>query len=369
MSPADQKEWLRGGRNYFKWVCFECRFPLCKQCVESGDPAKAERRPLHAVKHNARIDNAYYCMEHRYPRCSGVRCAGLEYKDRTERVISTKNRFKAWSCAQCKAAEANANEVSEESKMCLICKEQRKGKDANRNESKCCDACDFPQCAICGIKCKEARYKGMHAKSLREIQIEPWYLKHTKPLPQTNRQTTATNPPDPKNRRQRPIQTQTLFQKPTMPRPLIRFFFTQRKCESFIQDPRCRKFMSSMSSMSRNRSIQSCAVDWCSTWPRESTTPKHIRKTQTLQTQTLPTLQTTPDCRPIRQCGPVCSKCQKQKCATAFNKRDSEGHLADRCKECQHPTCDVCSKRHQGDKPIPPNVVRYVCTKCKATKK
>ena len=44
-------------------------------------------------------------------------------------------------------------------------------------------------------------------------------------------------------------------------------FFTQRKCESFIQDPRCRKFMSSMSSMLRNRSIQSCAVDWCSTWP------------------------------------------------------------------------------------------------------
>jgi hypothetical protein len=175
MSPADQKEWLRGGRNYFKWVCFECRFPLCKQCVESGDPTKAERRPLHAVKHNARIDNAYYCMEHRYPRCSGIRCAGLEYKDRTERVNSTKNRFKAWSCAQCKAAEANANEVSEESKMCLICKEQRKGKDANRNESKCCDACDFPQCAICGIKCKEARYKGMHEKSLREIQIEPWY--------------------------------------------------------------------------------------------------------------------------------------------------------------------------------------------------
>ena len=178
MSPADQKEWLRGGRNYFKWVCFECRFPLCKQCVESGDPARAERRPLHAVKHNARIDNAYHCMEHRYPRCSGVRCAGLEYKDRAERVISTKNRFKAWSCAQCKAAE-----------MCLICKEQRRCKDAKTNESKCCDACDFPQCATCGIKCKEARYKGMHEKNLREIQIEPWYLKHTKPLPQTNRQT------------------------------------------------------------------------------------------------------------------------------------------------------------------------------------
>ena len=79
--------------------------------------------------------------------------------------------------------------------------------------------------------------------------------------------------------------------------------------------------------------------------------------------------QTTPDCRPIRQCGPVCPKCQKQKCATAFNKRNSQNHLADRCKECQHPTCDVCSKRHQGDRPIPPNVVRYVCTKCKSTKK
>jgi len=194
---------------------------------------------------------------------------------------------------------------------------------------------------------------------------------------QTHKATPTDQPTDNSDQPSRPKKTKTKTHPDTDPLPETHnaqtsdplLFFSQRKCESFIQDPRCRKFMSSMSSMSRNLSIQSCAVDWCSTWPRESTTPKHIRKTQTLQTQTLPTLQTTPDCRPIRQCGPVCSKCQKQKCATAFNKRNSQNHLADRCKECQHPTCDVCSKRHQGDRPIPPNVVRYVCTKCKATKK
>ena len=88
-SPADLKEWLRdggGGKNYFRWVCYDCRFPLCKLCVELGDM----RRPRDAVKHNALIDNVYYCLEHKYPRCSGVDCAKKDYVDRAERVITTK---------------------------------------------------------------------------------------------------------------------------------------------------------------------------------------------------------------------------------------------------------------------------------------
>jgi hypothetical protein len=69
-----------------------------------------KRRPLDVVKHNARIDNVYYCQDHKYPRCNGVLCAKLKYAERTERVISTKNRFKAWSCEACKKAVGSAME-------------------------------------------------------------------------------------------------------------------------------------------------------------------------------------------------------------------------------------------------------------------
>ena len=61
-SPFDQKEWLKGVRYYYRWVCYECRFPQCETC---------KKRPLHAVKHNAYIDGKYYCIRCKYPECAG----------------------------------------------------------------------------------------------------------------------------------------------------------------------------------------------------------------------------------------------------------------------------------------------------------
>ena len=90
-SPADQKEWLQGKRNYFRWVCFDCRFPLCKGCEESDDPKRKGKRPLHAVKHNAFIGKDYYCIKCRYPPCSG--CG--------KKAPSTKYRLKDWRCQEC----------------------------------------------------------------------------------------------------------------------------------------------------------------------------------------------------------------------------------------------------------------------------
>ena len=90
-SPADQKEWLGGKRNYFRWVCYECRFPRCTKCQESDDPLVQARRPVHAVKHNAFVDGKYYCLKCRYPPCQGC---GKE-------APSTKYRLKVWSCKEC----------------------------------------------------------------------------------------------------------------------------------------------------------------------------------------------------------------------------------------------------------------------------
>ena len=74
-----------------RWVCFDCRFPLCKRCQESEDPVVRGKRPLHAVKHNAFIGDDYYCLKCRYPPCRGC---GKE-------APSTKYRLKEWWCKEC----------------------------------------------------------------------------------------------------------------------------------------------------------------------------------------------------------------------------------------------------------------------------
>ena len=107
-SPADLKDWLRGHRHYDRWACYECRYPLCKLCVESGDPMLQHRRPRDAVQADALIDNDYYCQYHQYPRCSGVLCAPLQYGERKQRPTHTKNRFKSWSCEACQQASCPA---------------------------------------------------------------------------------------------------------------------------------------------------------------------------------------------------------------------------------------------------------------------
>ena len=65
-SPSMLKDWLRGQPNYFRWVCYDCQYPLCKLCVESNDPELQRRRPRDAIKPNALIDNVYYCQEHKW---------------------------------------------------------------------------------------------------------------------------------------------------------------------------------------------------------------------------------------------------------------------------------------------------------------
>jgi hypothetical protein len=88
-SPADQKEYLIG-KGYFKWVCYDCRFTLCEgSCKTADDIKKANRRPQHAVPHNAFLDGRvvpldafpegasvdgrkyYFCHACKYPPCSG----------------------------------------------------------------------------------------------------------------------------------------------------------------------------------------------------------------------------------------------------------------------------------------------------------
>ena len=66
-NPVNLKQWLTGARTEHKWTCFECLFPPC--CLCPGDA-----RPLHGIKHNALVDGKYYCMQHRYPPCSGPGC-------------------------------------------------------------------------------------------------------------------------------------------------------------------------------------------------------------------------------------------------------------------------------------------------------
>ena len=111
-SPTILKDWLHGYRNQYKWVCYECQYPLCKLCVESNDPLLRQRRPKDAIKHNALIDTVYYCHEHKYPRCNGILCGKLQYCDRKERPANTKGRFKSWSCGACKAAQSTIECIS-----------------------------------------------------------------------------------------------------------------------------------------------------------------------------------------------------------------------------------------------------------------
>ena len=138
--PVVLKDWLRGYRNQYKWVCYDCQYPLCKLCVESKDPVLQQRRPKDAIKHNALIDNVYYCHDHKYPRCSGLLCARLPYAERKERSANTKQRFKPWACDACKHRE------------CVCCKTSKPleafTKDVLRQT---CDACKHAdrECVRC----------------------------------------------------------------------------------------------------------------------------------------------------------------------------------------------------------------------------
>ena len=158
-SPSMLKDWLRRQPNYFRWVCYDCQYPLCKLCVESNDPVLQRRRPRDAIKHNALIDNVYYCQEHKYPRCSGILCSELQYAERKTRIITTKNRFKTWSCDECKQASSDMASRSTEKEYvsCKICRRCQKSlrevdfdKDSSHHLYNVCRACQHPTCAICG---------------------------------------------------------------------------------------------------------------------------------------------------------------------------------------------------------------------------
>ena len=69
----------------------------------------------------------------------------------------------------------------------------------------------------------------------------------------------------------------------------------------------------------------------------------------------------------IRYCGIVCTGCDRLKCQEEYAKRDKTHH-ANRCRQCQYPSCTKCGYHHTGNKPVAPFSVKegiWFCTKCK----
>ena len=201
-SPYDQKEWLKGGRNYCRWVCYDCRFPQCETC---------KTRPLHAVKHNAYIDGKYYCIGCKYPPCAG----GCR-----KRPKSTKYRFKAWTCEGCQKhihasavleavpevvqpaerrqdsnsmsaapcdeardwsgatmSERSSTTLNNAMKSCDNCGVKQSlqsfRREKNGDIAKFCRTCQLPQCASCGHQ----RTEEQGPLSKKEMATRPWYYK------------------------------------------------------------------------------------------------------------------------------------------------------------------------------------------------
>ena len=70
-------------------------------------------------------------------------------------------------------------------------------------------------------------------------------------------------------------------------------------------------------------------------------------------------------------CGPKCTECEKQRCATEFKAMNNSRHKSKRCVHCQFPTCAVCGaehpasakacgENHKGD---------WVCVPCRRKRK
>ena len=67
-------------------------------------------------------------------------------------------------------------------------------------------------------------------------------------------------------------------------------------------------------------------------------------------------------------CGPKCTGCDRIKCIEHFALRNESGHRAERCKDCQYPTC-ACGYKYTKERPVPPiaaNKGQWVCPECKA---
>ena len=101
------KQWLTGARTEHKWGCYECLFPQCS--AHDGD-TRCVTRPTHAIKHNALVEGKYYCLEHRYPPCSGPNCTSGVDGGPKRRVPSGKIRFKPWTCDDCQKRNATGSQ-------------------------------------------------------------------------------------------------------------------------------------------------------------------------------------------------------------------------------------------------------------------
>ena len=109
-SAVNLKQWLTGARTEYKWGCYECLFPQCAYTDESS--LRCRERPIHAIKHNALVDGKYYCLNHRYPPCSGPNCTSGVDGEPKRRVPSGKIRFKPWRCEECRQKVAEAPTIS-----------------------------------------------------------------------------------------------------------------------------------------------------------------------------------------------------------------------------------------------------------------
>ena len=150
------REWLEGGEaSKHKLGCYDCVFP---QCAAYDGDARCTVRPTQAVRPNAFVEGKYYCMDHRYPPCSGPNCASGA-NGKPQRRFRSEHRLKAWVCVECQ----KRNEALRQSHTCEFCRElvhesklqRRDGKLAHHNV-KCCLDCAWPTCAGCGMKVKEA---------------------------------------------------------------------------------------------------------------------------------------------------------------------------------------------------------------------
>ena len=106
-SPLSIKEWYGDNKHHPRWKCFDCQYPACTQC---------DKRPLHAIPHNALVDGVYYCADCKYQACHIC-------KVNKRQSTGPDKRFKIYTCPSCleKGSEAK----------CLKCEVPFVKKNAN----------------------------------------------------------------------------------------------------------------------------------------------------------------------------------------------------------------------------------------------
>ena len=93
------RQFLQGERRAHIWRCVECQFPKCQMC---------DARPDSPVMFNhVEPDGSWYCLLHRYPPCCVCRVVA-----RPESAMTSKMKFKDWTCDTCKHSQKDLTKPS-----------------------------------------------------------------------------------------------------------------------------------------------------------------------------------------------------------------------------------------------------------------